>query len=221
MSIGIILKKLGVAEPSISSEVIEFSSQYRKPKTTIEIEENSLDEVFTSGKVSNVSVCFKSTQKSKNVKVSGYVHVQNLHATNEGNGVKYLRLLPQTTGTRIIFEDCKFEGIGLIVGPYEGDKVSRGHVSIKNCEIKDAPGYGISIEYCVNCKAENVKIDGCHDGPGINFCQTDGETKNSSISNYSEQGVYVGNATVKGHQVQFYNNKEGNTKGNYVEVQEI
>eukprot|EP01024_Parvocaulis_polyphysoides_P013659 TRINITY_DN15360_c0_g1_i1.p2 TRINITY_DN15360_c0_g1~~TRINITY_DN15360_c0_g1_i1.p2 ORF type:complete len:128 (-),score=10.01 TRINITY_DN15360_c0_g1_i1:46-429(-) len=102
--------------------------------------------------------------------------------------------------------------------PEHGDRsIKRGNVEIKNCDVKNAPQHGIVIDSCNSAKVESVKIDGCR-RDGIHFCQADGELKSSTISNCSQYGVNVSSCTVKGHQVQFNNNKNGNTNGNYVQV---
>eukprot|EP01024_Parvocaulis_polyphysoides_P032778 TRINITY_DN29299_c2_g1_i1.p1 TRINITY_DN29299_c2_g1~~TRINITY_DN29299_c2_g1_i1.p1 ORF type:complete len:297 (+),score=34.87 TRINITY_DN29299_c2_g1_i1:532-1422(+) len=199
---------------AFTTDYDKYSKKYSPQEA---VSETAFNVMFSKGKTRNISVCLQSSQQYKNVKVSSNIHVANLRITSAGNGVQYLRILPQTEDTRIVFEDCRFGGVGLVVWSGD-DTVKKGSVLVINCEVKNAPVHGIFVDSCNDGKIENVVIDGCCDGSGIYFLDTVGEIKNSTISNCSKYGVLSDNDTVKGHQVQFINNKEGNTNGNYVGV---
>eukprot|EP01024_Parvocaulis_polyphysoides_P018749 TRINITY_DN18334_c2_g2_i10.p1 TRINITY_DN18334_c2_g2~~TRINITY_DN18334_c2_g2_i10.p1 ORF type:complete len:194 (+),score=25.12 TRINITY_DN18334_c2_g2_i10:78-659(+) len=178
----------------------------------------------------------KKKKISEDVILKRDVQVSGLNITSNGNIQNWIKIKLQNN-VQITFENCNFDGVGIWV---QGDNYRSGDVKFRNCKFSKTPSTGLVAYNLSSCYVSSVEVSDCgwngievietkecfmedvhvtnSAEDGIYFLDTTkGEMKNCSMRNCEEYGVKVHNSKIIGYNVEFIDNKKGETFGNFIQ----
>eukprot|EP01023_Acetabularia_acetabulum_P001798 TRINITY_DN10710_c0_g1_i2.p1 TRINITY_DN10710_c0_g1~~TRINITY_DN10710_c0_g1_i2.p1 ORF type:complete len:482 (-),score=65.07 TRINITY_DN10710_c0_g1_i2:686-2038(-) len=229
-----LLQSLGI-QPAFTTEFESCSKKFRKPQ---ELDTVKFKSMIKTGFINNACMHIESTEEYIDIDIKDNITIQNMTFINSNKGALYIRFLVFDDNTKIQLQNCKFQGIGLVVKCLENPK--RGEVILKNADFTKVPGWGIAIENCNKFFLQKISVQGCGVG-GIGLDVNEGSVedvhvqecgfhgirvvnvakplnmKNCSFCSCKDYGlcVYKQNLIVQGTNITFEKNAKGNVYGNF------
>eukprot|EP01024_Parvocaulis_polyphysoides_P006978 TRINITY_DN1207_c0_g1_i6.p1 TRINITY_DN1207_c0_g1~~TRINITY_DN1207_c0_g1_i6.p1 ORF type:complete len:498 (-),score=62.03 TRINITY_DN1207_c0_g1_i6:250-1635(-) len=230
------LKESGM-EAKSSKEFEILSKQYQLSKNNEQntkfqdVDEQTLTSLLKIGKVVNISFILEN--KCQDITLKSDAHIKGLKITSTGEIQNWIVFKLQKK-SKIVFQDCFFEGIGIKVKGNDGSSDVRFHdvefqktlstalvvnniasCAMSSIEVNNCGFNGIEVLTMNDCHLDYVQVRGCSRS-GIYFKDTvKAEIKNCSLQNCGWYGVAVENNQVFGKNVEFVDNKKGEIQGNF------